>query len=65
MKILAYDGQGFWLCYKRLSKGRFRWWPKGGERSCRLKACDLQLLLWNGDPSSSRVAPAWRPLAGL
>ncbi len=25
IKILVYDGQGFWLCYKRLSKSRFRW----------------------------------------
>ena len=25
IKILAYDGQGFWLATKRLSKGRFRW----------------------------------------
>jgi len=29
IKILAYDGQGFWLATKRLSKGRFRWWPTG------------------------------------
>ena len=27
IKILAYDGQGFWLCLKRLSQGRFRHWP--------------------------------------
>ena len=27
IKILVYDGQGFWLCQKRLLKGRFRWWP--------------------------------------
>ena len=27
IKILVYDGQGFWLCQKRLSQGRFRWWP--------------------------------------
>jgi len=64
LKVLAYDGQGFWLCYKRLSRGRFRWWPKGKEPSCRLEAHDLQLLLWNGDPSQSQVAPRWRPLAG-
>jgi transposase len=25
IKILIYDGQGFWLCQKRLSKGRFIW----------------------------------------
>lgn len=27
LKVLVYDGQGFWLCQKRLSEGRFRWWP--------------------------------------
>lgn len=27
LKILVYDGQGFWLCQKRLSKDRFEWWP--------------------------------------
>jgi hypothetical protein len=27
IKNLAYDGQGFWLCQKRLSDGKFRWWP--------------------------------------
>ena len=25
IKVLMYDGQGFWLCQKRLSKGRFNW----------------------------------------
>src|SRR5271169_3725106 len=29
LKILVYDGQGFWLCHKRLSSGKFRWWPAG------------------------------------
>jgi transposase len=25
LKLLVYDGQGFWLCTKRLSQGRFHW----------------------------------------
>ena len=25
IKVRMYDGQGFWLCQKRLSKGRFNW----------------------------------------
>jgi len=43
VKVLVYDGQGFWLCQKRLSSGRFRYWP-GGGRTRRL-----------GRPSNSPV----------
>src|SRR5882757_4540093 len=31
IKLLAFDGQGFWVAQKRLSKGRFRWWPTGQD----------------------------------
>src|SRR6266852_1762139 len=30
LKLLLYDGQGYWLCMKRLSQGRFTWWPTIG-----------------------------------
>ena len=63
IKILMYDGQGFWLCQKRLSRGRFRWWPsRGEERISRLAAHELQMLIWNGDPSRAGVGPQWRPV---
>ena len=26
IKLINYDGQGFWECKKRLSTGRFKWW---------------------------------------
>jgi transposase len=32
LKILVYDGQGFWLFHKRLSTGKFCWWPAGRFR---------------------------------
>ena len=35
LKILIYDGQGFWLCHKRLSSGKFCWWPAGPLGVCR------------------------------
>lgn len=64
IRVLSYDGQGFWLCTKRLSQGRFRWWPgASGEATRSLEAHQLQLLLWNGNPTLVKTAPAWRPLA--
>jgi len=63
VKLLMYDGQGFWLCQKRLSQGRFRWWPGHGITagiSHRLAVHELQLLLWNGNPMSAQVAPIWK-----
>src|SRR5208282_900208 len=39
IRILVYDGQGFWLAQKRLSKGRFRWWPE--SRNSRYVAQSL------------------------
>ena len=64
IKVLSYDGQGFWLAHKRLSQGRFTWWPKRAAGFVRkLAAHELQLLLWNGDPDMANVAPEWRRLA--
>jgi transposase len=63
LKILVYDAQGFWLCQKRLSRGRFKWWPSHqGQVAHPLEAHELQLLLWNGDPTSAQTAPMWRRL---
>jgi transposase len=65
IKILIYDGQGFWLCQKRLSKGRFQWWPdqKSNGSVKVLEAHELQMLIWNGNPSDSGVAPMWRKIS--
>ena len=64
IKVLMYDGQGFWLCQKRLSKGRFTWWPNTGDTLVRpLAVHELQLLIWNGNPAKVHVAPPWRPIA--
>ena len=59
IKLLAYDGQGFWLATKRLSKGRFKWWPTGEEPAKTLRAHQAQLLLAAGNPEAE-AAPEWR-----
>jgi transposase len=65
IKILAYDGQGFWLCQKRLSQGRFRYWPGQEGGTQQLLAHELQVLLAGGHPERTHAAPQWRrvPLA--
>ena len=64
IRVLAYDGRGFWLCHLRLSQGRFRYWPgRKGAAQCQLLAHQLQVLLAGGDPDATRVAPLWRPIA--
>jgi len=61
LKVLVYDSQGFWLCQKRLSAGRFKWWPQSGSGVKRsLAAHELQMLLWNGDPDRAGVEAEWR-----
>lgn len=63
LRVLAYDGQGFWLCHKRLSQGRFRYWPSAGGRVRReLLAHELQVLLAGGNPETTQAAPQWRPV---
>jgi transposase len=63
VKVLVYDGQGFWLCHKRLSAGKFRHWPtRDGAMQCELLAHELAVLLCGGDPGATRAAPQWRPL---
>ena len=61
IKLLFYDGQGFWLAHKRLSKGKFPCWRSdGGRNATALQAHQLQVLLFAGDPYATRAAPMWR-----
>lgn len=62
IKLIVYDSQGFWLCLKRLSKGRLVWWPDGSGPLHPMAAQQLHVLLYNGDPQRARMADAWRDL---
>ena len=61
LKVLVYDGQGFWLAQKRLSHGRFRSWPGGREAAQVLEPHQVQVLFAAGDPRIPG-APVWRRL---
>jgi transposase len=45
IKILEWDGDGFWLHFKRLEKGRFRWPAEGSEPTMALTSEELAILL--------------------
>jgi transposase len=62
IKLLVYDGQGFWLCQKRLSNGRFTWWPDDAKAISTLAVHELQMLIWNGNPDAARTAPMWKKI---
>ncbi len=63
LKLLVYDGQGFWLCLKRFSKGHLAWWPKSSGAPLQpLAAHQLSVLLMNGHPDGARFAEPWRRL---
>lgn len=60
VRLLAYDGQGFWLAQKRLSQGRFRTWPTGESPGYALLPHQVHVLLAAGDPTRALGAPIWR-----
>jgi len=65
LRILTYDGQGFWICTKRLSSGRFPYWPVPGHEGDWLKqfeACEAQVLIHGGDPRQVRQLMPWKKI---
>lgn len=64
VKLLAYDGRGYWLAQKRLSQGRFRLWPSGDATSFNLEPHQVQVLLAAGNPQVT-AAPIWRSVSPL
>jgi len=45
IKILEWDTDGFWLYFKRLERGRFRWPNAGEENTMVLSSDELSCLI--------------------
>lgn len=60
LKILSYDGQGFWFCYKRFSQGKLTWWPESYEAIVGLDAKNFLLLIFNGDVQGTSFQENWK-----
>lgn len=66
LKMLCYDGVGFYLFTRRFSQGCIRWWPEDqDEPLLPLQAQQLSVLLYNGLPNQAQFAPVWRKLHGV
>jgi transposase len=64
LRILCYDGSGFWLLEKRLSQGTFNGaWPKGDQPCSMLLVRELQILIWGANPASCQFPDLWRKVA--
>ena len=60
LKVLVFDGNGFWLIMKRFSKGKLSWWPMDKGEKLEIRAEALHILLAQGDPRFMQTPIPWR-----
>jgi transposase len=66
IKGVVYDGQGFWLVMKRLSSGKFSYWPSGQNEErevSEILSRELSVLLWNGDPRKALMGEDFKKIS--
>jgi transposase len=59
IKVLVYDGQGYWLCQKRLEAGTFQT-PEAEGDSVTLSSTQLAMLLGGFDLRGTRQRKRYR-----
>ena len=62
LKILIYDGMGFWLCIRRFSKGKLAWWPQNIEQAKNISAKELQIIFYQGNPLFYKLPKDFSPV---
>lgn len=63
VKILAYDGIGFYLIFRRFSRGKLAWWPQASDQPLQpLAAQQLAVLLAQGNPRYAAFPEDWRKI---
>jgi transposase len=65
IRLLSYDGQGYWLAQKRLPRGRFTWRSEANSLAKALEAYEAQSLMVAGNVSQVRAAPMRRRVSEL
>ncbi len=65
LKLLVYDGVGWWFVWRRFSQGKIRWWPHSADETARLHplaAQQLSALLYQANPLEMKFAPDWKQI---
>jgi transposase len=55
VKLLVWDGNGFWLFYKRLEAGTFRALPNSTTKQVEMRRAELSMLLEGIDLDKGRM----------
>ncbi|MBF0209219.1 MAG: IS66 family insertion sequence element accessory protein TnpB [Oligoflexia bacterium] len=63
IKILIYDGSGYWLMQKRWSQGKIHWWNNIVDQCHPITAEELLGLIWGGDARDFRSREKWKKVA--
>lgn len=45
IRALSYDGNGYWIITKRISRGRFQGWPSGTQLMSAASARQLRIIM--------------------
>jgi transposase len=56
LKVVCADGNGVWMCVRRLHQGRFVW-PRAGDALCTLSAQEMQWMAMGADWQRLRAKP--------
>ena len=59
IRVLTYDGSGYWLATKRLSQGRFTQWPSAPHQTAALDAKAFMNLLRTTDCQAKPIAVSY------
>lgn len=62
IKALIYDGTGFWLCLKRFSSGKLKWWPSSYHEQQSIRTIELHILFSQGHPRQVPLSEEWRKI---
>lgn len=64
LKMICYDGRGYWLITRRFSKGKLRYWPNQAQDTLTpIQAHELAVILYQGLPAEARFAPPFKKLS--